>query len=159
MVICTTWCCHPNLMRALCYGYFNLAFLHPTGTAGRSAKALRECGAPTRWAVVCRVQTCPELAEENRRNLSRGSQKDKEYILGLKEFWTDTWTESADLQETAVDVLSYYSNMDTYPNMVHKTEKRWFDVEENCFLCISGLPGFLGTVSELRLLIRPLWDM
>lgn len=65
------------------------SLLHPTGTAGRSAKALRECGAPTRWAMVCRVQTCPELAEENRRNLSRGSQKDKEYILGLKEFWTD----------------------------------------------------------------------
>lgn len=68
----------------------DLAVLRPPGTARRGAKALRECRAPTRRTVVCRVQTCPELAEENRRNLSRGSQKNKEYILRLWIFGLET---------------------------------------------------------------------
>lgn len=87
---CTGWCCHANLAHALRYGYLNFAVLRPPGTAGRGAKALWECGAPTRRAVVCRVQTRPELAEENRRNLSRGSQKDQEHILRLWKFGLKT---------------------------------------------------------------------
>lgn len=61
---------------------------------------------------MCRVQTCPELAEENRRNLSRGSQKNKEYILRLWKFGLKTpggLKQSAVYQETAMDMLNYCS--------------------------------------------------
>lgn len=39
---------------------------------------------------MCRVQTCPELAEEDRRDLSRGSQQDQEHILRLGKFGLKT---------------------------------------------------------------------
>lgn len=55
--------------------------LRPSGTTGRGAKALWECGAPPWRAMVRRVQTRPELAEEDGRDLSAGSQQDQEYIL------------------------------------------------------------------------------
>ena len=74
-----------------CFMFCNLAY--PTGPAGRSTEALWECRAPSRRAVVCRVQTRPELAKENRRNFSRGSQEDQECILRLESLdwhWKDS---------------------------------------------------------------------
>lgn len=56
-------------------------FFHPSGTAGRRAEAMWECRAPSWGAVVCRVQTRPELAEENRGDISAGSQQDQEHFL------------------------------------------------------------------------------
>lgn len=51
-----------SVTRLLCF--------YPPGAAGGGAEALRECRTPTRRAVVRRVQTRPQLAEENGRNLS-----------------------------------------------------------------------------------------
>lgn len=59
--------------------------VHPPGAAGGGAQALRECRAPAWRAVVRRVQTRPELAEENRRNLSGGGQKAEEHLLKTAE--------------------------------------------------------------------------
>lgn len=73
---------HVGMKQAISVMFCNLTY--PTGTAGRSAKALRECRAPSRRALVRRVQTRPELAKENRRNFSRGSQEDQERILRLE---------------------------------------------------------------------------
>lgn len=59
-------------------------YVHPSGTARGSTKALRECRAAPWRVMVRRVQTRPKLAEENRRDLSAGSQQDQEYVLRLE---------------------------------------------------------------------------
>lgn len=107
------WEYYNYIRHALCSWVSNIADLHPPGATGRGAETLRECGAPTWRAVVCRVQTRPQLAEENRWNLSWGSQKDQECILKTAELWTEnTWRTVAVKQETAMDMLIYCSLQD-----------------------------------------------
>ena len=92
---------------------FNLTALHPPGTTGGGAKALRECRAPPRGALVCRVQTRPELAEEDRRDLSAGSQQDQEHILRLWESWTENTrrTLAVTCRGAAMDMLVLYQDL------------------------------------------------
>lgn len=89
-------------------------FMCVSGAARGSAKAVRECGAPPWRAVVCRVQTCPELAEENRRDLGAGSQQDQEHVLkfgkhGLKSPG-GLWQSPAE-RRAAIDLIVLYQDL------------------------------------------------
>lgn len=93
---------------------YNLTALYPSGAAGRGAKALRERRAPPWRAVVCRVQTCTELAEENRRDLSAGSQQDQEHILNVGKFGLRTpggFWQFPLYEGTAIDTLVLYQDL------------------------------------------------
>lgn len=122
----------------------NLNVLNPLGTTGRGAKALWECRASTWRTVVRWVKTCAELAEEDGRDPSAGSQQDQEHFLKLRKCGLKTpqvlW-QSAVKRGATMDMLSWRT-VDLYQDSflslnfsmlycftklnLHRLQLRWF---------------------------------